>query len=327
MRQEMLAGMASVLSGADGEKLFRFAAPKEEEPLRRLFQRYLRNPVDREALRLKLENWERFGKRMALEEIHPGWILEKLRGESPRLLSLLPHFLSSSKTEALLHQLNFEERQFISEPARDLSPGLLAVVRSLIEKKIGEPAVLKSDEPFSFDHLSCLRSGDLQALFKDLGQEEFCRAFAHVDGQIQRAVLTRFSLGDVREIRRRLKASESVTTEKRRQAQRHILSLSFGEVSPDHLLRDIGFSVFVRAVSLDKIDWADSLCQKLSVTDGYGLKRLLQEKRMKGEEGSKELCDEIMGRLYVLATQGKIQRYWKEEREIEPTVFLQEERI
>jgi hypothetical protein len=326
-RQEMVAALAIANHGDTGKALFQFMRTEEEGDLLRISKRYNKGTLDREAFRVRMDNLARFGRRLSLEDVHPGWILEHLRGESPRLLSLLSNFLSQTKSEYILSQLSFSEHREFAKPSREIHPELLDTIRFLIEKKLGGVSSFKSEGFFSFYHLSYLKGNDLQTLFCDLGIEGMAKAFSGVDSQVLRAILTRFPLREAREIRSRLKKEGGVNLGSRLEVQKHILSLSFGQVSPNKLLSEVGYSIFVKAVDLGKLDWAMLLCQKLPVADGYRLKRLLQEKRSRSNEGNDELKDDIMRRLFSLAVLGRVQRYWKEEREIEPTVIMRAEAV
>lgn len=323
IRQEMLVALCLMAEGEKGKALFQFAALDEVGSLERISHRLLRGTLDRRLLKDRIRNLTRYGCRLGLEEVHPGWILEHLRAESPRIVALLSQFLSTPKAEFILSHLTFEERQRFPQSSRAVAPEIVAIVRSLIEKKLGLTP-LKSDESFSFSHLGTLKGEDLKALFRDLGIEEVGRAFRGVEPQVLRTFLSRFNLSEATEIRKRLKESLEVSATERRAAQRHLLSLSFDHLPAERFFLEIGCSVFARALTSDEVSWAEGLSQKLTVGEGYRFKRLLQERQKVNREESDRVKEEVMKRLFVLAKQGKVKRYWKEETEIEPTVIFQE---
>ena len=306
-----------------GKKLFQFAAPSEARNLEQIAVRWEREGTDRASLSERIQNLSRYGRRLAFEEIHPGWILEKLRGESPRIFRLLPHFLSPSKVDSILSHLNREERDRLPAASRPVAAEVIALVQRLFEKQLGAAPTLKSDEIFSFRHLSCLKGDDLRALVRDLGMEEVVRALSGVEAQVLRAFLSRFPHREAQEIRRRVKEAE-VSPEARLGAQRRILGLSFDQVAPERLFLEIGFSYLAHAVDTKEFGWAESLYRKFSVGEGYRLRRFLQERKGKGVQGEAGFKDFILARLAALARAGKIQRYWKDEREVEPTLIFRE---
>ena len=125
-------------------------------------------------------------------------------------------------------------------------------------------------------------------------------------------------------MRERINVKESVSPEERREAQRHLMKVPLGSVSPEQFFLEIGFSIFSKALNLEETTWAEHLSQKFSKDLGYRLKRHLQERRCQKGMGDESLRELIFERLLSLAHQGRIKRYWKEDREIETTVVFDE---
>jgi hypothetical protein len=201
-----------------------------------------------------------------------------------------------------------------------VAPGVLETVRCLVEKKLGGLSVLRSGESFDFSHLSCLKAEDLKTLLVDLGYEEVGQALSGADPQILRAFLARFIPAEALEIRKRI--SKEVALEVKRGAQRHLMSLSFESIPRDRFFLEIGLSVLIRALHSEDLRWAEAFCQKFSVAEGYQLKRLLQERKIRGGSGEEPIREMILARLGTLGGQGKIHRYWKEDQEMEATVIM-----
>ncbi len=319
MRQEMIAACSLQAGPEAARRLFRFAVPGEEKALGEIAARWEREGVEPRTLRERVRNLFHYGRRLATDEIHPGWILEKLRGESPRIFRLLAHFLSPSKVDSILGHLNREERDLVPAASRPIAAEVIAVVERLIHKQLGAAPTLKSGGIFSFRHLSCLKGDDLRALVRELGMEEVVRALSGAEAPVLKAFLSRFPHREAQEIRRRVKESE-VSPEERLGAQRRILGLSFDQVAPERLFLEIGFSFLAHA--LEAKEFGESLCRKFPVPEGYRLRRFLQER--KGAPAEAGFRDFIMARLAALARAGKIQRYWKDEREVEPTLIFRE---
>lgn len=320
LRHEMLVALS--LARGRGGKLFRFAASQEEVSLGRLARFLEQQGLDREALTHRIENLSRFGHRLAFEEIHPAWLLEHLKGESSRVIHLVGHFLSKPKVGYLLSHLAPEEREPVAAQ-RPVPPEIIQLVQRSVERKVGMLPMFRPDGPFSFTHLACLKGEDLKTLFKEVGMEEAVRALSGVEPHLLRAFLSRFPHVQVEEIRRRLN-TRGVTPQERTRAQQNILALSLEQTPPDRLFLEIGFSVFARSLGPTEWAWAEGLSQKFSVAEGYRLRRLIRERKgskTKEEPGRKE---EILTQLALLGRQGKIQRYWKDEREVESTEVLRE---
>jgi hypothetical protein len=304
-RREILARLCLMGEGEKGLDLLAFASKEDEagkEQLGRVRRLSHLRPVS------------------VLEEIHPGWILEKLRGESPRLLGLVCRFVTGEKAQYLISHLAPEERKRLPKvrESYDLSPQLVEIVRELVEKSLAVSLPQRAGEAFGFSHIAWMRDDDLRTFFRDLGLEEIRKAFAEVEPQIFRAFLARFSPAEAKEIRGRIETGKAVSLEEKRAAQKHLVSLSLenGELPPDALFREIGYSVFARALSPDDRDWAEWICQKLAPEDGYRLKRMVQERTASQPETTlQERKEKILHRLSLLAQKGLIRRYWKEENE------------
>ncbi len=322
LRQEMLVAFC-LAKGGEAAQLFRFAAPEEEESLERMARRIGKESADLVALKSRMQNRIRFGRRLGLEDLHPGWILEALRGESPRLLKLITEQLSADKSEYIFSHLSFEERQRLPHSARPVAAQVIEILLHLLGEKLGL-VPLKADGSFSFSHLIHLKGEEFRTLIRDLGIEEIRRAFSGVENELLKAFLARFPLVDAAEIHRRLKGGGELTLAERRKAQRHILSLNFDQLPSEKVFLEIGFSLFSQALQGNEFAWAERLCQKLPLVEGYHFKRYLQDRDPGETFRNSSPKDEILKRVIALAQEGKIHRYWKDEKEVEPTVILKE---
>src|SRR5205085_2215150 len=111
----------------------------------------------------------------------------------------------------------------------------------------------------------------------------------------------------------RIEGGGDVSIEARKKAQKHVVSLSLEDLSSEPLFREIGFSVFAKALSAEDCEWVDLICQKLVPEEGYRLKRIIQQ--TEEPEGAAERKQEILNRVSVLGRKGSIRRYWREEKD------------
>lgn len=323
VRQEMLAALCLK---DNNRELFSFVSPEEEKQLGQAAQRLLREGTP-DSLKEKVLNLVSLGRHFAFEETHPDWFVEHFRNESPRLFSLLLRLLSAEKSEKILGCLTSIERKRLSRESGKISPEVLGVLRHLIEKKIGRAACFQKDQNFSFEHLATLKGEVLRTVLKDVGIDEICKAFHRLDPRIVRAFLARCSLSDARIVKERLSKKEVISDEAKQEAQKHLLSLDLGQIPPESFFVDIGFSVFAKAIDSREFFWVEGCCTKLPLAEGYRLKRILHEKRVKNEKGDEKAKKKILSRVVMLARQGKIPSRWKDEREVESTDLFQEESV
>ncbi len=321
-QKEMLVALAVLSEGEKGKRLFSFVSPRDQAPLERLVHQCLREP--RNFMKERLKNLSLYEGRLAFEETHPEWFIEGLREESPRLLRLLIDFLSVPRQEALLGYLSSDQRRQIPRTTRPVSPALLDQVRLLIERKIRGDVPPASEGRFTFVHIASLKGEDLKTLLKDLGMDEVCRAFHGLNPSFIRALFSRCPLSDASEMNKRLQSGEEIPLEEKKKSQKHLLSLPLGQMSPEALFLEVGFSLFGRALNVAEIDFMRPLASRLPLAEGYRLLRALDERRISGVETDTAARKRIFRSLKALFRQEKIQRYWKDEEELETTSLFRE---
>lgn len=306
------------MEGEEGARLFPFLPDQEASALKKTFDTVPQGEaLPREEVIDEIWRMAPVRRKSVLEEVHPGWILEKLENESPRLIGLLCRFLSGDKVRYVIQQTSqdkempteFRRLPKINEAYHVAAP-VLELVRDLIEKKFS--FVRPQGDSFGFVHVILMKPDDLRTLFRDLGVHEVRNAFQGVDPPILRAFLSRFPPKEASEIRNRIDLSDKVPEGRRREAQKHLASLALEKLPTDELMREIGYSVFARAILSEEESWADFICQKTAPEEGYRLKRMIQEGRGRIPQAKKEeKREEILGRIFVLAEKGMIRKYWK----------------
>jgi hypothetical protein len=261
-----------------------------------------------------MESLTRLRDSSPLEEVHPGWILEKLEGESPRVIGLLCRWLPGDKVRTLLSSWPARSTPLpkVMETYR-VSEAIGRIVRGRIEERLALSYPRPSGGSFSFEHIPLLTSDDLRTFFRDLGLEEIRRGFSGVEPAVFRTFLSRFSTRDVKEIRRRISEGGPVPLGEREEAQRFLTSLPLNALSAEGLFREIGYAVFGRGVVPEENGLVEGISCKLSPEEGYRLKRVLHERgRSHPGEKIQGAREEILRRLFSLARQGLIGRYWKD---------------
>ncbi len=306
---EILAALCLLNRGSKGRDLFQFASRKDQERLNALLGTL---PPKGEELLARIQRRESQSRPSVLQEIHPGWILEKLEGESPRILGLMGQFLPGEKLKDLLTLVPPEKKKFLSKINDPVSPEILEIVTRFVEKKFASPPPVPG-AVFSFSHIAWMKDNDLRTLFWDLGLNEIRKAFTGVEPQVLRIFLTRFPIALAREIRDRIDSSRKVTTEEKREAQKHLVSLQLDQPLTEEIFHEIGYSVFAQAVSPADLSWTEFVYEKLPPSEGHRLKRILEERVREGTI-LQEKREEILDRITLLAQKGLIRHYWKKNK-------------
>ncbi|MBI3541228.1 MAG: hypothetical protein HY073_03720, partial [Deltaproteobacteria bacterium] len=210
-RQAVLASLC--LMGDSSQELFAFLGKKQQEQIQKVAEHLERKGGD------SLRSLHR-AQPSPLEEVHPDWIVEKLEGESPRVLDI------------------------IRGSSYNVSSGVKKVVRKIVEKKfaVARRSIFKASAriAFSFGHLSILKSDDLRTLFSDLGLDELRKAFTGVDPRTLKAFLARFTPREALMIRERIQEG-TVSSEQRVEAQKVLAGLSFERLGSESLFREVGY--------------------------------------------------------------------------------------
>ncbi len=316
-RTELLAALCLMNEGENARALFAFASETDEPELGKVADRLLREgEVDSNALMARIRKLRGFSLGSGFSDIHPGWILEKLEGESPRVLGLLCRFLTGDKIKYLIEHLPESRRKLLPKvnESYKVSSQVSEIVRALAEKRLTF-SVPRQGGAFSFAHLTVLKTDDLRALFRDLGIEEIRKAFKDVEPQVLRAFLARFVPKMAREIRERIEHGGSVPRDVHQEAQRHLVSLPLEKLPVEEIFREIGYSAFAYALEVEDRAWADMIYHKLPPEEGYRLKRVMQDTVKRRAFAAVEARrQEILARVAFLAKTGAIRKYWKEDK-------------
>ena len=306
-KQQMVASLCLMGDGPEGHKLFAFSSSQEEKELQQIAKRLCPDgQVDHRGLRHQIQDLSRAQHFSPLQEIHPGWIFEKLSDESPRLQGLLPRFIPS----------------LAKKPSSgSVRPEMIEILRQLIEKKLMSDLSFlppsHSGESFSFQHIVWMRSEDLRILLRDLGLEEIRKAFSQVDALTFRAFLSRFSPKEAAEIRERIERGGSVSAEVRKESQMSLVTLPLEHLTAEQLLREIGYFCFAGALAVEETSWGEMVCQKLAPEEGHRLKKMIHN--LQGDLNAVRIRarkDEILERIFRLGAQGSTHRYWKKEKTV-----------
>ncbi|MDO8461915.1 MAG: FliG C-terminal domain-containing protein [Deltaproteobacteria bacterium] len=328
--QLYLACLAYQKEGEKAVDLFNFLSEKSRSLVAGEVQGWLRsgNPVRMDQILREKTLLHPKKSTSFLKEIHPGWILEKLKGESPRFLGLVCRYLPGDKARYLLDHVTPEVKEALLKMDQRLIPdGLAERVRDLVEKRFSS-FIPEKKARFSFQHLVTVSGQDLELLFRDLGLEQCRKLFQGSSSKALAVLLSRLPAEETRELKERLRTGKAVDAESRRQAQLAIMSLPLESSEPEDFFMEVGFSVFAMAVSKEEFVWCEALIQKLSPRKGYLLKRVIQEAQAAGATEEKvHYQNHILSRLRQMVQKGTVSRYWKNSSEMEVTRFLKEEMI
>lgn len=249
-----------------------------------------------------------------LQQVHPGWILEKMEDESPLVLGILCRFLPGDKVKYIIEHLPPSKRKLMPKlnDSYRVPSRIAEIVREGVEKKFAYEIPEQAGSSFSLPHIGLMKADDLQTLLRDLGLEEIRKAFKDADPHVLKAFLTRFTPKVAKEIKERIEYGGKVSSEVRQEAQRHLVTLPLEKLPVERLFVEIGYSVLARALIPTDFSWAELVYQKLSPDEGYRLKRTMHETaRNQSAAVAQERKNQILARISAITEKGLIRRYWK----------------
>lgn len=256
---------------------------------------------------LSSEQWS------GLAEIHPAWILEELKIESPRIIGIILRYLPSRHVRYLLEHLPPTIRFAIPNVVEAFSvpQPVLDVIRRRFESRFQRLHLSRSVEHLGFDQLYYLKGDELEVFFKDLGLQELAMALSGISGKSLNVLLNRLSLRDAKRLQQRMRSLEGVSDVLKRQARYTVLEVEGEHLGPEHLLMEIGLAAFARAVAPMHHDLFRMLEIKLDPRISYVLKRYIDERLEKNTGAvAEERQNLILARVVALASENLIDPSW-----------------
>lgn len=314
-RQRMAATMAVIEEGEKASDLLAFVSDDEKALLKSVIDVCLKiNPSEREfklrqqaRSQLSSEQWS------GLADIHPAWLLEELKTESPRIIGIILRYLPSRHVRFLLEHLPPTIRFAIPNVVEAFSvpQPVLDVIRRRFESRFQPLHLSRSIDQFGFDELYYLKGDELEIFFKDLGLQELAMALHGISGKSLNVLLNRLSLRDAKRLQQRMRSLDDVSEVLKRQARYTVLEVEGEHLGPEHLLMEIGLAAFARAVSPANQDLFRRLSVKMEPRISYVLKRYIDERLEKNTlTTSEERQSLILSRVATLANESLIDPSW-----------------
>jgi hypothetical protein len=314
-RLRIVAAMAVLNDGGKASDILAFTSAGEQDALKTAMDSNLAiDAADREfKLKGAISAMVASDRWSGLAEIHPAWLLEELKHESPRIIGIILRYLPSRHVRWLLENLPPAVRFAIPNiiEAFSVPQPVLDVIRTRFESRFATIRVSRSPESFGFEQLYYLRGDELEALFRDLGLQELAMALHGLSGKSLTYLYNRLSLKDAKKLQNRIKSMEHVSDALKRQSRFTVLEVEGENLGPDNLLMEIGLAAFARAVSKDHEELSRLIEIKLDPRISYVLKRYIDERADKNTRAAaEERRTIILSRVASLARENLIDESW-----------------
>lgn len=213
-----------------------------------------------------------------LAEIHPGWLLELLREESPRVIGIILRHLPSRHVRFLLEHL--PKRVTLRLPklieAFYVPTELLKVIRRRVERHFVPLYISHQISAFEFDHLYYLKIEELERLFSDLGLSELALSLVGSSKKVLKVVLNRFMIGEAKEILKRMKSFQGEPRGFVQDARYSVLELRKETIGPKRFLEELGLLCVAKSLKGSQIPYL-ALRQRMAPEKAYLFKRYFEE--------------------------------------------------
>lgn len=253
---------------------------------------------------------ERFS---TLAEVHPAWILERLREEPPRVIGLILRSLPSKHVRYLIKHLPPMVRARLPDMVESFAVAkpVLETIRRRFERHFLPMRISRTSGRIGFEQLYYLKGEELSELIRDAGLTELAIALADVRGKTLHAVLNRLDLKDAKRLQRRLREVGGVSAALARQARYAILEVEGQHLGPDRMLLHVGLSALAGAMEPSHDHLVRLLMQKMEPASGYLLKRLVDSRKVRFDAAlAAERQELILGRVAELSREERISPEW-----------------
>jgi hypothetical protein len=311
-RQMVVAALAVLRDGDEAASIADYLADDDREACLSLIESYGagRNRRERcESLVRQLVASERFS---SLAEVHPAWIVEHLRDESPRVIGIIMRSLPSEHVRYLLKNLPPMVREQIPNMVESFAVAapVLEVIRSRFERHFLPMRVSRAAKKLGFGQLYYLKGQELQILIRELGLTELGLALAGLTGKTLRAVFNRLDLKDAKRLQGRMRELAGASKELKRQARYTVLEVEGSHVGPDRMLMRIGLAALASAMGTGDSRLVSLIKQKLPPSDSWLLKRSIDERAGFHQGLSAERQALILALASGLAKDGRIDPFF-----------------
>lgn len=311
-RLRTVAALAVLRDGGDAAVLADYMSNGDGGAFGAIAENYLGETEREFAMEQKIRQLVASEKFSSLAEVHPAWILERLKEEPPKVIGIVLRSLPSKHVKYIIKNLPPILRVQIPNMIESFAvrAPVLEVIRRRFERHFQPMPVSRASDNLGFSNLYYLKGEELLEVIRELGLYELAIAFAGMGSKALHAIYNRLDLKDAKRLQRRIRELKDISPELHRQARYTVLEVEGKHMGPDKMLLRIGLAALANAME-DETGLNALLTQKLSPEEGYMLKRLIDERRMrKVNNTASERKNLILEVVAALASESRIDPFW-----------------
>jgi hypothetical protein len=317
--QETMLLLTALTVGASEEtSIFDYLAPDVKERLTDKAQALLAIPKERRVPFIvhEMKQALAFKGLRGVEKVDPSWLLQGIKGESPRVVAAVLVGLPPPTVRALLERLPHGIRQRLppKEELKRVAPELVRSVRRMFESRfhlMPQP----STKGFGFRDVIQLERPEIYRLMRDLGLIELGQAFVSV-GKVALAELCRRLPRDkAEELILAVRSASRVDLPELKSAQRFLSRVVVNFTDTEEFFQKAGLWRLAKAALIEDTGFRAAFRQRLPREAGQLFESFLEkagEMEDLEEAVVKRLQDRVLGLIRDLSKRGQLSSRWVE---------------
>ncbi len=313
-RRRAFSALAVRRDGETARALLDYMTDRESKACSDLIKRFEKQPRRDQALEQLIRQMIASERFSSIAEVHPDWILERLKSEPPRVVGLILRSLPSNHVRNLLERLPPMLRERIPNMVESFAvdPKVLEVIRKRFESNFKPMRISRLVGRPGFEHLYFLKSEEITELVHELGLWEMAIALSGMSQKALHMIFNRLDLKDAKRLKRRIDEIKGISTELYRQARFNLLEIEGRHEGSERMLFSVGLVALACAAREDDVPFLELLMQKLEPASGYLLKRFIDEHKKRINVAVASERQMIILKLVAqLASEGHISAEWK----------------
>lgn len=313
-RLRTVAALAILKNPANQACLADFAAGPDSEEIRKLAEVFLEDEECTSKMDVLLSQMIASEKFTSLAEIHPAWLLERLKNETPRVIGVILRSLPSKHVRYIVNELPPVLRAQIPNLVESFAVPA-PVLKVILERFESHFLPMRSPRSVSnpgFENIYYLKGEELLEVAREAGINELAVAFGRMPNKALHVIYNRLALKDAKRLQKRVRGLQEVSYGFSQSARQNILAVEDGRIGADKMLLDLGIAALGSCLTDQEAGISDLVMQKMEPSLAYLLKRSIDEYR---HRSSGSLIEErrasVIKIIVELSDEGKIDSSWK----------------
>lgn len=213
-----------------------------------------------------------------LSQVHPDWLYEELKNESPALIASLLRYLPGDKVQMILDKLDSQTLSALPslQETFSLDEALVQTIQDEFQVLFQKSSDTEVHHLKEKDYLKVLKlsSQEIESFMKNLGLNELAMAFIDLNEKLRNLIVQRLGSREAILLKERFKSQDKAPEIRQKQAQGHLLDLDIKNMDASSFLRELGLFVYSKAIQKEDLNYFEAV----EKTFAFSLSSSLREK-------------------------------------------------